>query len=424
MAEDRLSLIIFGATGFTGKHIVKEVARFAHQQQFKFGIAGRRKEGLEAVLKEFAPDAENVPIVIADIKDDESLRKMTGQAKVILNCCGPYRLYGEPVVKACIATRTHYVDVCGEVLFIERMQLEYDKAAKDAGIYIISACAFDSIPVDLGVIFAQQQFQGDVNAVESYLEISSGGTKPVLNYGTWESAVYEISHESELRPLRTKLFADSLPPQLPKLKTRGICEQNPISRGWVVRHRGSDRSVALRSQRFLYEKYKQRPAQVQTYLLITSIFNVLKLALWGLVFTILTKCQCGCNLLLKHPKFFSGGYVTREGPSAETMAQIKFSIIFRTTGWTEKLTEPTDKHTDPPNKVLLTKVSGVNPGYGTTCTAVTLSAITILKEADKMPKGGGVLSPGAAFANTSLIEELNKNGIKFEILPSTEESLH
>ena len=39
---------------------------------------------------------------------------MTEQAKVVVNCSGPYRFYGEPVVKACIATRTHHVDVSGE----------------------------------------------------------------------------------------------------------------------------------------------------------------------------------------------------------------------------------------------------------------------------------------------------------------------
>lgn len=48
------------------------------------------------------------------MKDEESLKKMTAQAKVLVNCCGPYRFYGEPVIKACIATHTHQVDVSGE----------------------------------------------------------------------------------------------------------------------------------------------------------------------------------------------------------------------------------------------------------------------------------------------------------------------
>lgn len=62
---------------------------------------------------------EDVPIILADVKDEESLTKMTKQAKIIVNCCGPYRFYGEPVVKACITTHTHHVDVSGEPQVIQ-----------------------------------------------------------------------------------------------------------------------------------------------------------------------------------------------------------------------------------------------------------------------------------------------------------------
>jgi short subunit dehydrogenase-like uncharacterized protein len=59
---------------------------------------------------------------LANVEDEESIKKMTEQAKVIANCCGPYRFYGESVVKACIATGTHYVDVTGETEVIEYTQ--------------------------------------------------------------------------------------------------------------------------------------------------------------------------------------------------------------------------------------------------------------------------------------------------------------
>ena len=87
----------------------------------------------------------------------------------------------------------------------------------------------------------------------------------------------------------------------------------------------------------------------------------------------------------QYPKFFSGGMASREGPSEEAMEGSHFSITFKAVGWTEKLSEPTDKHKDPPNKELITKVTGKNPGYGLTSTTLLLSAITILREADKMP---------------------------------------
>lgn len=77
--------------------------------------------------------------------------KMCSSAKVCINCVGPFRYYGEPVVKACIANKTHYVDVCGEPEFMTRILAGYDAKARAAGSVIVVACGFDSVPADLGV---------------------------------------------------------------------------------------------------------------------------------------------------------------------------------------------------------------------------------------------------------------------------------
>ena len=422
MTDERLDFVIFGATGYTGKYAVKVAAQLAKEKQMKFGVSGRRKQALQAVVKEFASDIENVPILIADLKDEESLKKMTAQAKVLVNCCGPYRFYGEPVIKACIATHTHQVDVSGEPQYIESIQLKYNKAAEEAGIYIISACGFDSIPCDLGIIFTQQKFNGEVNSIETYLNtwVTTKVSGALIHYGTYESAIYGIANFHELRELRSKLYPERLPQFWPKLKPRGFLHKSPISEGWSMVFPGSDRSVALRTQRFLYEKYKQRPAQVQTYFTLKSLFSVLTTAIFGLIFVMLSKYEFGRNLLLKYPTFFSGGYISREGPKPEILDNTRFSITFKADGWTERLVEPTDKHDKLPNKVMITKVSGTDPAYGATCVMLLLSAITILKESDKIPVTGGVLSAGAAFNKTSLIDELIKKDIKFEVVSSTE----
>lgn len=417
MTNGRLDLIVFGATGFTGKYTVRQVARLCEERGLKFGISGRRKEALEAVMKEFA-NSEDLPILIADLKDEESLKDMTRQCKVLINCCGPYRFYGEPVIKACISTKTHYVDVSGEPQFIERMQLEYNEAAQEAGVYVISACAFCSVPCDLGIIFTQQKFEGEINSIETYLVAdnvpATGGA--LIHYGTWESLVYSIAHMHELRPLRSKLYPNKLPKLFPPLKTRGILHKS--AEGWSVVFRDADRSIAYRTQRFLYENYKQRPVQVQTYMTFGSIMAVLKLAMIGLVVSLMAKFECSRNWLLKYPSFFSGGFISHEGPSEEAMEDLKFGMIIKARGWEEKLSDPIGKHTEPPNKEMITKVSGSNPAYGATCICAALAAITILRESSKMPANGGVLTSGAAFAKTSLIEELNQNGLTFDVLRS------
>ncbi|KAK0097961.1 hypothetical protein PV326_012271 [Microctonus aethiopoides] len=422
MAEKRLDILIFGATGFTGKYTVKEAARLCKNNPFSWGVAGRNKERLNNVIKEFAPDFGDIPVVIADIKDEKSLENMAKMCKVVVNCCGPYRFYGEAVVKACINSGTHHVDVSGEPQYMEEIQLQYNKAAQDAGVYVISACGFDSIPCDLGIIFAQQKFKGEINSIETYLNCWTKHNKSsaVIHYGTWESVIHSLNHANELRDLRTKLFPNKLPKFEPKLQSRGFVHRNAISEGWSVPFLGSDRSVAYRSQYFLYEHDKVRPAQLQTYMTLKSMLSFISLTCIGAVFSLMTKCKCGRSLLLMYPRFFSCGLVSHEGPDPEAMEKTYFSLTLNANGWKDKLTEPTDKHTNPMDKQMIVKVSGTNPGYGATCTMLMISALTVLNEADKMPNNGGVLPPGAAFAKTTLIDQLNNNNVKFEVISSIE----
>lgn len=81
-----------------------------------------------------------------------------------------------------IEAGTNYVDVTGEAQFMERMQLEYDAMAREKGVYVISACGFDSIPAEMGIQYLEQQFDGELNSVECYLKIwlgkhSKGGSR-------------------------------------------------------------------------------------------------------------------------------------------------------------------------------------------------------------------------------------------------------
>lgn len=431
MAE-RLDVVIFGATGFTGKYAVLEAVTIL--KNMKWGVAGRNKEKLEQLIKATAErtkaDLSQVPIIVADVNDEKSLQEMAEKCKVVVNCCGPYRFYGEPVVKACINAGTHHVDVSGEPQYMESMQLEYNDLAKEKGVYVISACGFDSIPADLGIAFLENHFDGVVNSVETYLETwESGGNRggAVIHYGTWESAVYGLAHADELRGIRTKLFKEKLPVLQPKLKNRSVIHKSEIVNGsYCLPFPGSDRSVVMRSQRVMYENEKKRPIQMKAYVAFRSLAHVLVVGLFAAIFGLLAKFSFGRNLLLKYPKLFSGGLISHEGPSDEKMKNTKFAWTFYAQGWKkeQKLAEPTDQYTDPPSKTMIAKVSGSNPGYGATCVALVLSAVTILKESDKMPGSGGVLPPAAAFAKTSLINELGKyeNGMNFEIVSTKEDT--
>lgn len=89
--------------------------------------------------------------------------------------------------------------------------------------------------------------------------------------------------------------------------------------------------------------------------------------------------------IFQYPKIFSFGLASHEGPSEEQAENTYFSFTFFGEGWEEKLSEPTDSHIEAPNKKLIAKVSGKNPGYGATCILLIVSGLTILEEHDKMP---------------------------------------
>lgn len=170
-------------------------------------------------------DLTNIPIIIADVQDDASLEAMARRAKIVINCCGPYRFLGDAVVRACVQNGAHHVDVSGEPEYIERVQLEQNDAAKENRVYVVSACGLDSIPADLGVVFLQDNFEGTLNSITTYLEAWSEqddkkASGPTINYGTWHSLVYGIANQANLKSLRQQLFPTKLPHYKPKLEMR------------------------------------------------------------------------------------------------------------------------------------------------------------------------------------------------------------
>jgi len=417
----KYNLIVFGASGFTGKYVVEEIAKLLKDKKigdFTWAVAGRSEEKLKDVLKEVSDftgyDVTNIDIILVDVAKTPSIHEMCKQGNVILNCVGPYRFYGEQVVTACIAEGTHHVDISGEPQFLERMQLLYHEQAKEKGVYIVGACGFDSIPTDLGVAFLKSKFNGDVNSVEMYMGFESTGKGTKVHYGTWQSAIYGLAHARELRPIREQLFPEPLPKPKFKLAPRALLHFSDVVKGWCLPFPGSDKSIVMRSERHFYETEKTRPIQMNAYVRQNGLISSVLLMIGAVIFGVMAQFKVGRYLLETFPRFFSVGTFSHEGPTREE-ADVPFSVTLVGEGWKEKLAEPTDQHSEPPNKKIIVKVSGRNPGYGVTCIALIQSGLTILKESDKMPDNGGVYTTAAAFSKTQIIENLNKTGLTYTV---------
>ena len=168
MSNKNFDIVIYGASGFTGKLVAEYMHKqYGQDESISWAIAGRSKEKLTAV-KEAIGISHDVPLLIVDSNNESSIADMAQQTKCVLTTVGPYQLYGLNIIKQCAQHGTDYVDLCGEPGWMHEMINEYSAQAQETGSRIVFSCGFDSIPFDLGVYFLQK-------------EVISQHGKPALN---------------------------------------------------------------------------------------------------------------------------------------------------------------------------------------------------------------------------------------------------
>jgi len=158
METRNYDIVVWGATGFTGRLVVEYLARkYPPNNKIRWAIAGRNREKLDALLSGLQWPGQRPDVIVADSADAASLGALVRQTKVVLTTVGPYAKYGSALVEACVASGTDYCDLCGEVQWMRRMIDQHQRAALESGARIVMSCGFDSIPSDLGVHCLQQQ---------------------------------------------------------------------------------------------------------------------------------------------------------------------------------------------------------------------------------------------------------------------------
>ncbi|NRF65926.1 saccharopine dehydrogenase NADP-binding domain-containing protein [Aquincola sp. S2] len=158
MAETReFEVIVYGATGYTGRLVAEHLLKtYGAAGDLAWAIAGRSEAKLKEV-RELIGAPATLPLIVADATDPASLQSMVKRTKVMLTTVGPFQLYGTPLVAACAAAGTDYVDITGESHWVAAMQDAHDAAAAQSGARLVFSCGFDSIPFDLGVYFVQRR---------------------------------------------------------------------------------------------------------------------------------------------------------------------------------------------------------------------------------------------------------------------------
>eukprot|EP00250_Pteridium_aquilinum_P031274 c43343_g1_i1 orf=176-1510(-) len=439
MAGEAVDVVIFGASGFTGKYVVRELLKFSKESSRRVALAGRSRSKLAATLEWATSPAPppSLPLIEANVDDPQSLLAMCKRARLVLNCVGPYRLYGEPVVSACVEAGIDYLDITGEPEFMERMELLYHQAALDKGSLIVSACGYDSIPAEFGLLHHLKQWVAPClpNSVDCFLQLTSS-LKIVGNLGTWESAILGVASANDLRKMRAQTKKSKTRVQVPgaPAKKPSLLSWNKHLSMWAMFLPSADSAVVRRTMftaasgappsiaeeedpdlpSVAYaRKLIYMPVHFGVYSALPNFFSVLTQIWMGISVLSLAMFAFGRRLLLRFPEFFSFGLFQRGGPSEEQLAAARFKMWFIGKGYSDS-TMATSSHARLDTQIT-TYVSGPEIGYVTTPICLVQCALIVLDQRRALPRGG-VYTPGTVFGPTDLQRRLEDNGIAFEFM--------
>ncbi|MGA7396182.1 MAG: saccharopine dehydrogenase NADP-binding domain-containing protein [Solirubrobacterales bacterium] len=185
-------LVVYGATGYTGKLIAAELASSGHD----FVLAGRNQSKLEVLAAELELD---VPLHAISTGESKAMRDLFSGCGAVIACAGPFYLHGDPVLAAAVDVGTHYLDTTGEQPFIRKAMDQYGPRAAKNGSCVISGMGFDYVPGDMlagmtadGLgpldqvrLAYRTKFQPTRGTMLSALEMIKGGDLEWRNGGLW-----------------------------------------------------------------------------------------------------------------------------------------------------------------------------------------------------------------------------------------------
>ena len=386
MSKRPYDIVLFGATGFTGQLTAEYLASHAPESA-RIALAGRNLAKLEAVVEGLSRE---FPLVVADSSNAASLLELASSTSVVVTTVGPYLAYGEPLVAACAAAGTGYLDLTGEPEFVDQMYLKHHAQAVATGARLVHACGFDSIPYDMGCFFTVNQLpEGVPIAVNGYMR--AGAT---FSGGTYHSAVGAMSRlRSSARVAGERRRAETAAtPLAAARKVRGSGgrpHNEPLAGGWVVPVPTIDPQIVLRSARAL-ERYGP-DFSYGHYIVTRSARNTGMLIGGAGALVALSQLTPTRALLLK----VKG---PGEGPDAEARAKSHFKLRLVA---------------DTPSQRLITELVGGDPGYGET--AKMLSEAALCMAFDDVPTGGGQLTTAVALGQP-LIDRLGAAGLEFRVV--------
>lgn len=387
MATREFDIIVYGATGFTGRLVAEYLVQHYGDRADapKWAMAGRSADKL-AEIRDLIGAPKDTPLVVADASDPASLDTMAARAKVILTTVGPYQLYGAPLVAACVKAGTAYADLCGEPGWMREMIDEHQDAARASGARITFSCGFDSIPFDLGVHFLQaeaiKRHGKPAPRVKGRVRKMSGGASGGTIASLTET-LKAIAKKPSLALLLKSSFALTPGFEGPSQPTGLVPEYDPATGAWTAP--------------FVMAPINTKNVHRTNYLLGHA---------WGedlvydemLVTTIGDAGKAMAEAIAKANPFGESKLKPGEGPSKEEREKGFYDVLF--------------VGEYPDGSTVRASVKGDrDPGYGSTSKMLAETGIALLAN-----KGdGGVWTPGALLGDALIARLTDHAGLTFQI---------
>ena len=399
-AQKKLDLVIWGATGFTGKLVCEYITNSYNSKDLNWTIAGRNEEKLLKLKNRL--NIKN-SILIGNSNDKSSLEKICGKTKVICSTVGPYALYGTNLIHACVKMKTNYCDISGETQWIRKIIDTFHEKAKKQKIKIVNSCGFDSIPSDIGVYFCQSNYYKENGEYVNEINMRVAGTRGGFSGGTYNSLT-NVIHEASLNKSVRKILNNpyGLNPineqSGPDKKDLKSVEYDNEAKSWIAPFvmAGINTKIVRRSNALLNYKYGNSFLYSEAVLVGNGILGKIKgyLSLIPILMVIQKKGSVIKKIVdLFVPK-------AGEGPSKKQRENGFFSLKFFFGNNRQR---------------YLAKVTGdMDPGYGSTSKMLAECAICLALD-DTLNENYGVITPSVAFEENILERLQNNAGLEFSM---------
>ena len=389
MSERKFDVIVFGATGYTGKLVAEYMKdEYGDDENIKWAIAGRNMDKLMLVKNDLGLKDE-IEMIEVDSSDIDALNKMTSSTKCVLTTVGPYQLYGSDLVQSCANNGTDYVDLTGEPGWMYEMINLCKEQAEKSGSRIVFSCGFDSIPFDLGVYFLQKAFiekngkpaeriRGRVQAMNGEF---SGGT--IASLGATMATLKE-------KPELIKVLAN------PFSLSEGFEGPTQPDDSKVI----LDEKINMWVAPFVMAPINTKNIHRSNFLLNHMYgenfeYDEMMIAGEGEDGKMIADAMTTANPM-------GGDNVPQpgEGPSKESREQGNYDVLF--------VAESGDE-------TMQARVTGdMDPGYGSTSKMIAESALCLVKDCDTLP--GGIYTPAPSMGETLISRLVQRAGLTFDLI--------